>query len=325
MMRGMDDAGAAAPAAGAEKRRLVLGWIALGISVLVCALWAYWGINEAFHEGWWAPTLGGRLLQTLAYHVPLLICLALCLLAVRWPKAGAVVFFVFGALFSWFIFRERPGLDLGAFLSWVPVTLAVCGVGILWWFGRPRPRRLALAVAVGVPLAVCAVCAVEPVVRISQRDTETRPAGVRLEAGGVALDWAPPGPGWVRDAAQCCDWREAVRRCSLLSADGTELLGEPRGFWRLPTAAELAASMTRGGVGAGGTWDPASRRAVYRRKPDKEPPLWDPLAETIYWWTATEDGPDRAFFFTFAGDAFSTDKSRRMGSHGFRAVKAAAP
>lgn len=306
-----------------EGRRLVLGWTALSLGVVACSFWAFWGTNEAFHEGWWAATLGGRLLQTAMYHAPLLICLALCLLAVLAPRAGAVAFFVCGAAFSVLIFRERWGrLDLAAFLSWVPVTFLVAGVGVLWWFGRARPRRLALAVALGVPLAVSAVCAVEPVLRIAARDPQARLEEVRVPGNGVELSWAPPGPGWVRDVVHACDWSEATRIAAHLAADGRSVLAEPQGLWRLPTAEELAASMTRGGGNAGGTWDAAALRASYRRTPDKEPPLWDPLAETIYWWTATEDGPGRAVFFTYAGRAVSALKTRRMGSHGFRAVRA---
>jgi hypothetical protein len=84
---------------------------------------------------------------------------------------------------------------------------------------------------------------------------------------------------------------------------------------------EAVRSMARHGNNSGGTWDAQTQRATYRVQPDKEPPLWDPFAETIYWWTATEDGEDKAFIIVFNGSIWSVSKTRGLGSQGFRAVK----
>lgn len=51
-------------------------------------------------------------------------------------------------------------------------------------------------------------------------------------------------------------------------------------------------------------------------------PLWEPFAETIYWWTATEAGEDDAFIIVFHGNTLTEPKTRTLGSRGFRAVKA---
>ena len=91
---------------GTGRTPYVLGWTVVVLSILATAWWAFWGSIEAFHEGWWAATLGGRLLQTLAYLAPMLILLTVSLIAVRWPKAGAVVYFLLGVLFSVFIFGQ---------------------------------------------------------------------------------------------------------------------------------------------------------------------------------------------------------------------------
>ena len=126
------------------KRELILGWIAAGISILVASLWAFWGTIEAFHEGWWQPTLGGRIRYALMYLTPMAIVLLLTLLAIRWPRLGGLMFFAGGAWFSWIIFlRSWPDIDLNVVISWLPVTLVVVGVGLIWWFGRPEPQRLA--------------------------------------------------------------------------------------------------------------------------------------------------------------------------------------
>ncbi len=311
-----------APGVKVDKRAVVLGWIALGISVAIAGLWAFWGTLEAFHEGWWKPTLGGRLLQTLAYHIAMLITMAMCLFSIRWPRLGAAVYFLLGGAFTFFIFKERWGnLTWDVVLSWVPLTVIFAGVGLLWWFGRPRPRRWAYLIAIAAPLLTSLICAAEPVWRVSHRDMTPQLAELTLPGNGVELTWAPPGPGWVRDAKHACDWHEATRICEHLSEDGSLVLSTTQGYWRLPTAAELVASVTRNGKNTGGMWDSEKKLPRYRVWPDKEPPLWDPIAETIYWWTSTENGPNEAFFMTFEGRLYSSMKEHRLGSMGFRAVR----
>jgi hypothetical protein len=261
-----------------HRRQAILGWIALGISMLIAALWAFWGIMEAFHEGWWAATLGGRLLQTAAYLTPMGICLVIGALAIRWPKIGAAIYFSLGAAFSFLIFREMwPDFKLAAVLSWLPVTLLVVGVGVLWWFSQPRPLRLAYSIFVGIPLLVVLCCGAYPAYKVSTRNTD-----VSLEA---------------------------------------RLVDEPQHLWRLPTVEEAVRSMARHGVNCGGRWDAQTKRATYEVHPDKEPPLWDPFAETVYWWTATEDGAENAFIIVYDGKVWSRRKTQGLGSQGFRAVK----
>lgn len=305
-----------------NRRKAILGWIALAISTLIAALWAFWGINEAFHEGWWAATLAGRLLQTAAYMVPMAICLAMGALAIRWPIIGGTIYFLLGAIFSVLVFGElSPDFRLQAVLSWLPVTLLVVGVGVMWWFGQPRPLRLAYLIFVGIPLLTALGFGVYPAYKVSTRHTDVSLEAQLVQGDGVSLIWAPAGPGWVRSARESADWLEAVDFCSRLNKDGTHLLDEPQNLWRLPTVEEAVRSMARHGVNSDGSWDAQAKRAIYEVQPDKEPPLWDPFAETIYWWTATEDGEDEAFTIVYNGGVWSRPKTLGMGSQGFRAVK----
>jgi hypothetical protein len=304
-----------------NRRALVIGWIAVVISTAISGFWAFWGTLEAFHEGWWADTLGGRLQQTLMYHSPLLMVLALAIISIAKPRIGGAIYFLFGAFFTWFVFKDRwMEMDLAAVLSWLPVTLFVIGVGVLWWFGRPRPRKWAYVIAVGMPLLISLACAVEPVYRISGRSLEANLDAVTLQGNGVELTWAPAGPGWVRDAKHSARWDEAVDRAARLSEDGTELLDEPVNIWRLPTIDEVARCATRHGRNAGGRWDAEAQQTVYDVRPDKEAPLWDPLCETIYWWTASEAGDD-AWIYIYHGGVNLRPKTLGLGSQGFRAVK----
>lgn len=305
-----------------SRRAQVCGWLALAISTVIAGLWAFWGTVECFHEGWWAPTLGGRMLQALAYHTLLLVSLAMLALAIRWPKVGAAIYFLLGLAFTWFIFRDRwADLDFAAFLSWLPVTVMVVGVGFLWWFGRPRPLRLAYWLAIGLPLLASLGFAVEPVWRIAHRVDDGDRTARLVQGNGVSLVWAPAGPGWVRDAKHSATWLEAQRICDHLSADGSEVLEEPQNIWRLPTVDEAVRSLTRGGQNAGGVWDEATQRATYDVQPDKESPLWDSYSETIYWWTATEIDNEHAWRIVYNGSTWALPKDLGMGSQGFRAVR----
>jgi hypothetical protein len=272
------------------------------------------------------PQLGRRLLGTLAYLTPMGISLGMLCLALLWPRIGAIAYFLVGTAFSWFIFSSRWGhLDWGIVLSWLPTTGLVVGVGALWWSGRPRPLRLAWQLALAAPILTVIAFGVEPAWRVLQRHDDGIRTARLVPGNGVALIWAPAGPGWVRDAKHACNWAEASRIAEHLSADGLSVLDEPQRIWRLPTVEEAVASMTRGGVNAGGRWDAAARRAQYERKPDKESPLWEVYAETIYWWTATEDGPDAAYRVVYNGLVFPSPKKLGMGTLGFRAVREPGP
>lgn len=304
----------------------VRGWIALGIGTAIAALWAFWGILENFHEGWWTPGLGSRVLGFLAYMSPMLLCMAMLAAAILHPKVGGALYFLLGALFTGFIFKERWGnLNLTIILSWIPVTLLVVALGVLWWFSRLRRSRLVYAIAMGVPLLTAIGFGVEPAWRVSHRIDDGNRGERRINENGVDLVWAPAGPGWVRDAKHACDWPTASDLCARLTLDGAALADTAIGIWRLPTADEVVRSSARHGRNSGGEWDSLRARARYERRPDKESPLWDSNAETIYWWTATEVG-DRdayrdAYRYVYNGDVYRSPKKLRMGTLGFRAVR----
>jgi hypothetical protein len=129
----------------------------------------------------------------------------------------------------------------------------------------------------------------------------------------------------VQDAQHACNWHEAMETAARLSADGLTLMDTPQHIWRLPTVDEAARSMARHGENCGGYWDAAAQRTVFAVTPDKEPPLWDPFKETIYWWTASEADEQRAWMIEYDGQAWPRRKSQAMGSMGFRAVRAPGP
>ncbi len=311
-------------------RTAFLGWLAVGIATIVSSLWAFWGVFEAFHEGWYFPSLARNVLLTVKYLTLMLTSIALSVIALRWPRAGGIFYLLFGLGFSTWILMTRRVLDVGVVLSWIPVTVPLLLLGVLFWVGRPTPIRLAYASSVLLPLAVGIGFAVEPATRIAAR-VDDRDRGTRLVQGnGVSLIWAPEGPGWPtpdpNDRAWKTHWRgptweEARNTCRHLTADGKSLADAPLDIWRLPTIEEVVRSMARHGINSRGTWSSVRARPSYATRPDKESPLWNPHSPVIYWWTSSEPSEPRAYSIDFNGNVYARAKTSTLGSQAFRAVK----
>jgi hypothetical protein len=294
-----------------QRFQRILGWIAVGVSTLIATLWAYWGIIENFHEGWYYVSLWMNLGMMMAqYLLPMFVFVAAALLAIRWPRLGGGLHIVGALCVAWFFRGSKAVYPLIV----APLVL----LGVSYWFGRPQPRRRAIAAVVILPLLAVLVCGVEPAVRISSRLDDGNLSARRVAGNGVDLIWAPEGPGWPRDGVS---WEEARRRCQYLNADGTSLADTPQNIWRLPTIEEAVRSMQRHGHNSGGTWNAEHRRASYERTPDKESPLWNVHSKVIYWWTATEVNNLQAFIIVYDGKVWPRPKRVQWGYLGFRAVR----
>jgi len=299
------------------------GWFAVTLSVLAACFWAFWGTLENFHEGWWHARLGDNLLLTGAYLGPATAVVVLALLAVRWPRVGGAIHVLLGlALLAWWWGQMRGASLIHHLTHMVTVTSeAVVALGILYVFGRARPRRLAMILLVALPALVAVACAIEPVWRISQRSGKAVDSSVVVRGNGVELLWAPPGPGWPKKGN--VDFAEAQRIVAHLTADGQSCAETPQNIWRLPTVAEVVGSLTRRGHNAGGRWDAAAGTATYTVMPDKEPPLWHMDSPVIYWWTSSSVG-SRVYIVVFNGRV-SPRTPAGTGSTAFRAVREVAP
>jgi TRAP-type C4-dicarboxylate transport system permease small subunit len=295
------------------RTRRVLGWAAVGLSTLLACLWAFWGSIENFHEGWYHRSLGANLAMMVAqYMLPMLLFTGAAAVAIRWPAAGAALH-VAAALWAAWFFRGAAPLVVYPFVAGPPALLAVA-----YGLGRPEPRRRAMAVVVGLPLATFLAAGAWPAWRVAGRVDDGDRSARRVSGNGVDLVWAPAGPGWPADGVP---WAEAVRRCRHLSADGTTLAPAPQDLWRLPTFEEAVRSMCFRGSNSRGVWDAARARATYRRTPDKESPLWDVHSKVIYWWTATERSDAEAYVVVYNGQVWPRPKRARWDYLGFRAVR----
>jgi len=294
-----------------EKSRIV-GWIAVGLSTIITCFWAFWGIIENFHEGWYFESLPSNLgLMLVQYLSPMLLFLGVTLVSIFWPRVGAGLHGVLALGVAWFF----EGLTNPVTLL---LSLPLIGLGLLYWYGRPQPRKLAASLAVGLPLLTLTLSGIEPVLRVSQRLGDGSLQARLVHGNGVDLIWAPEGPGWPRDGT---DWVEAQQVCAYLDKDGLTLAPVAQHTWRLPTVDEAVRSMARHGQNSGGVWDAGSAKATYETKPDKESPLWDVHSQVIYWWTATETDREHAYIIVYDGEVWPRAKSFGPAYLGFRCVK----
>jgi hypothetical protein len=290
----------------------IVGWIAVGISTVITCFWAVWGIIENFHEGWYYESLLSNLgLMFVQYLSPMLIFMGVTLISIFWPRVGAGLHGILALGVAWFF---------GALTNTVTLFLMVplIGLGALYWFGRPHPRKIATALAIGLPLLTLTISGLEPVLRVSQRLDDGNLQARLVHGVGLALIWAPDGPGWPREGA---DWYEAQQVCAYLSEDGLTLAPVAQHTWRLPTVDEAVRSMARHGQNSGGVWDAESAKATYETTPDKESPLWNGYSQVIYWWTATEADGDHAYIIVYDGEVWPRSKQFSPAYLGFRCVK----
>lgn len=296
----------------AKRTRQRAGWLAVALSTIVTSFWAFWGIVENFHEGWYLTSLPANVgLMLVQYLSPMFIFLALALISIHWPRVGAGLHVVL-ALFAAAFFQALT--HTVTLLLILPLVL----LGALHALGRPRPRRLAILVTVGLPLVTLIVSGVGPALRVAQRLDDGNRGARSVSENGVDLIWAPSGPGWPRTAAS---WHEAQQRCAYLQEDGLSAGPGAQQVWRLPTVDEAVRSMARHGRNSGGNWDEVAGVATYRTTPDKESPLWDTFSPVIYWWMATEVDEERAYIIVYDGRVWSRDKNLKLTYLAFRCVK----
>jgi hypothetical protein len=241
----------------------------------------------------------------------MLIFMAVTLISIQWPRRGAGLHVVLALLAAGFFQAFSNAATL-------LIILPLIGIGVLYWYGRPEPRKMAVSLAIGLPILTLIVFGIGPAVRVSQRLDDGNLQTRVVHGNGVSLTWAPDGPGWPRQGA---DWYGAQQVCQALSDDGLTLAPVPQHIWRLPTVDEAVRSMARHGQNSGGVWDAKLSKASYHTTPDKESPLWNVHSQVIYWWTATEVDSERAYIVVYDGKVWPREKQFGPAYLGFRCVK----
>lgn len=289
-----------------------MGWAAVGTSTIITSFWAFWGIIENFHEGWYFESLLSNLgLMFAQYLSPMLVFMIVTLVSIFWPRIGGSLHVIFALLAIWFF---NAFSNAATFL----IILPLIGLGLLYWNGRLEPKKLAVSVSIGLPLLTLTIAGIEPVIRVSQRINDGNLQAQLIHSNGVELTWAPDGPGWPREGG---DWHEANRTCQYLNEDGLTISSIPQNIWRLPTVDEAVRSMSRHGQNSSGVWDAETAKATYTITPDKESPLWNIHSQIIYWWTATEVDEEHAHIIIYDGKVLSRSKQVDLAYLGFRCIR----
>jgi hypothetical protein len=191
--------------------RKLPGWIGTGLITFLNGIWIYWGLGEAFYEGWGVPDTPWFLFLSIGAAAILF-----SLLAIWYPTIGGGVLMIVGAAFDvWWLI---PGIQNGIYsLSVVIERLLLSGgftlVGLLFILDakiNPRIesqegywvlRNLRLLLAIGIPVIVAIiVAAVNLPIVLTRVDDGIRAARL-IEGNNVSLIWAPQGPGW--------NWKQA--------------------------------------------------------------------------------------------------------------------
>lgn len=293
-----------------DKRTLVFG-LAVGISAVFANIWAFWGIHENFHEGWYYENLGQNLM--LMFRQYLLVPLSISFLAVvsiRWNKVGALLHLLLAAGSYLFFGSTSAGLFL--------VALPLAGLALLYWFGRNEKRKIPYLLVLALPLLQIIGFGIYHSIRVSQRFHDGNFAARQITGNDVNLIWAPEGPGWPDHGTS---WQDAKNICAHLDSSGLRITTEELNIWRLPTVEEAVRSMVYHGKNAGGIWDSVNHKASYQYQPDKESPLWNMYRKTIYWWTSTEVDESTAYIIVYNGSVWPRNKNLRVAYLNFRAVR----
>jgi hypothetical protein len=177
--------------------RVVVGWSAVALNLVVACFWAFWGAVENFHEGWWSPSLWANLGLMLAQYLsPMLAGVLLGLLGLRWPRIGGLAYIIAGGYFTNRFVVGRIGSMSGPGVLLALLMGGGCGLfGLLFWFGRPRPRRLAYHLTWSLPLAVALASGAAGAWRVATRQDDGDRGMRTVEGNGVRLTWSPAGPG----------------------------------------------------------------------------------------------------------------------------------
>lgn len=277
----------------------LIGWITIIITLLIIIFWSYWGINEAFHEGWYHTSLLQNLSLTFIQYLSIpIIFLAVSLIAMNYRKLGSGLFITLG-IFTIFLFDSNAG----RLLILIPLLLFALG----FYFGEFKHKKIITNSFIAIFLLIILSFGIPQLIRVENRFNDNNFGSRVIEGNNITLTWASQGVGFPLEGT---DWHTAKDNCARLNEEG----------WRLPTRDEIVRSMTKNNNNAIGYID-NSGIAQYKIKPDKETPLWNPHSQVIYYWTNESKNEERAYLVAYNGYILDRNKDSGADYQGYRCVK----
>lgn len=336
------------------------GWVGTGLITVLNAFWLYWGLGEAFFEGWGVPDTPWIMFLSIS-----LVAILISILTIKFPYVGGTIFILAGFAFAaWWLI---PGIKNGFYTLDIALERLILSggfsfVGILFILdARYNPKlsetrkpwclkNARLLFSIGVPVAVGLLVAAAnlPVVltRVDDGDRSTR----EIIGNDVHLNWAPAGPGWNLKqhfggypswdslASYGIDERgldikklsgrhasdaemKKFGLCTFLDENGTTLMNAPQDIWRMPTVDEIARSLSKHTKNAACSWGNEIGRLECSLSPDKETPLWAPDQPPVYYWAAESFDSENAYYVSYTGFVSNQPKDWGNPRHGYRCVK----
>ena len=278
----------------------IVGWITFIIALSIISLWSYWGINEAFHEGWYHTSVLDNLLLTFVQYLSIpIIFIILSIIAMKYKRVGFGLFIAM-EIFALFFFDSNAA----RILIFIPLMLLALG----FFIGEFKYKRLFTALFILIPLLTVLSFGIPQLARVENRYNDGDFGTRTIVGNDVSLTWAPQGVGFPLEGT---DWQSAKDNCAQLN-QGLDI-------WRLPTREEVVRSMTRDNKNSMGIIEDGVAR--YEVKPDKETPLWNPYSKVIYYWTNDSVNEKRAYLVAYNGRILERSKDLGADYQGYRCVK----
>ena len=132
-----------------EKRQRVMGWVAVALSTLATSVLGIVAGEEVVMRDWPAA---------LSHAAQMLVVIVATLVALRWPRVGGSLLVLAGL---GFMLQLTLGL-IALFSPAAPLLLLLIVAGVLYFYSRPRPRRLTYVVIAVVPLVLFGITSFLP-------------------------------------------------------------------------------------------------------------------------------------------------------------------
>ncbi len=292
-----------------KKTKKIIGWITFIITLSIICMWSYWGINEAFHEGWYHTSLLQNLSLTFIQYLSIpIIFLAISIIALNYKKIGLGLFLSL-AIFSMFFFNSNAG----RILIFIPLLLFALG----FYYGEFKSKKLFILLLIIIPILIILGFGIPQLIRVENRFNDNDFRTRTITGNNITLTWAPQGVGFPLDGT---DWQTAKDNCVHLNEKGTFLEDKEVNIWRLPTRDEIVRSLTRQNINVKGFIDEFGI-AQYELKSDKETPLWNPNSQIIYYWTNEAENEKKAYLVAYNGYILTRSTNSGADYQGYRCVK----